>query len=152
MEIDLINHPPHYQAIFGGNLVCNDITGMLPFNLGNIVKYAWRVGLKGGREGAVSDAGKIGWYLDAYMHQVINEATYKCYEPILKDARKKFRGVKDVLHTKELTPNDILLHAKYKFIRDVLAMNPTNTPKKVFKLLASMHHLRMCLFLNAPEG
>ena len=43
---DLVNHPPHYKNHPSG-VECIEITRHMNFNLGNAVKYIWRVGLKG---------------------------------------------------------------------------------------------------------
>lgn len=132
-EVDMINDPPHYKAIFGADVVCNDISGALPFNLGNIVKYAWRLGLKGKAEYGdwEDDYNKIQWYLGAYTCQVCNEDFYKAYLNILKEARKKFRTAKDVLKQPVRDWSDYLLHAKYIFIRDVLYVSTENVTKKI---------------------
>ena len=42
---DLINNPSHYTSVPG--IECIDVTKHFNFNLGNIIKYAWRCGLKG---------------------------------------------------------------------------------------------------------
>lgn len=41
MAVDLVRHPPHY-AEGGWPFECIDLTRLLPFCLGNAVKYVWR--------------------------------------------------------------------------------------------------------------
>ena len=54
-----IDHPPHYNAHPSG-VEAIDLCELLPFCLGNAVKYLWRAGLKGA---AVEDLQKAAWYL-----------------------------------------------------------------------------------------
>lgn len=58
---DSVNHPPHYNAHPAG-IECITITEHMNFNLGNAVKYLWRVGLKS--EDAITDLEKARWYVD----------------------------------------------------------------------------------------
>jgi hypothetical protein len=60
---DLINHPPHYTQ---GGIECIDAIraalghdGFVAFLRGQVIKYQWRLGLKGA---AAEDAGKARWY------------------------------------------------------------------------------------------
>lgn len=58
VDIDMVNHPPHYTAHPSG-LECIDITRGMTFDVGNAVKYVWRADLKNGRQ----DFDKARWYL-----------------------------------------------------------------------------------------
>ena len=53
-----IDHPSHYAHPTG--VECLEIAGVLPFVLGNAVKYLWRAGRKGS---PASDLRKAAWYL-----------------------------------------------------------------------------------------
>ena len=59
---DLVNRPPHYtgplQAI---GIEVIQITELLPFTLGNVIKYVLRADWKGN---ALEDLRKARWYLD----------------------------------------------------------------------------------------
>jgi hypothetical protein len=62
---DMINHPPHYTQ---GGVECIDaieaalgIDGFRAFLRGQVIKYLWRAGLKGG---AAEDLAKAAWYLN----------------------------------------------------------------------------------------
>lgn len=63
---DMVNHPRHYNSSpascsqCGHTLECIEVTRHMSFNVGNVVKYLWRAGLKGGLE----DMKKARWYLD----------------------------------------------------------------------------------------
>lgn len=54
-----IDHPSHYTSHPSG-IECIEITGRLPFCLGNAVKYLWRCDAKGA---PVEDLRKALWYL-----------------------------------------------------------------------------------------
>ena len=61
---DPVNNPKHYTSHPSG-VECIEITRHMGFNLGNVVKYLWRAGLKdaevGGKE--LEDLKKAMWYL-----------------------------------------------------------------------------------------
>lgn len=63
---DIVNHPAHYtsgpaHSPCGKPIECIDVVEQLGFNLGNVVKYVWRSGLKGSY---LDDLKKARWYLD----------------------------------------------------------------------------------------
>lgn len=45
IEVDQVNHPPHYTQVPG--LEAIDVTQHFNFNLGNAIKYIWRCDHKG---------------------------------------------------------------------------------------------------------
>lgn len=55
--VDMINHPPHYKGSAAAvtcincgertTVECIDVTRHMNFNVGNVIKYCWRLGLKG---------------------------------------------------------------------------------------------------------
>jgi len=57
-----VHHPTHYAAHPSG-LECIEVVRHMNFNLGNVIKYIWRAGLK---DGVVStqDLEKAAWYLN----------------------------------------------------------------------------------------
>jgi hypothetical protein len=57
---DMVNRPPHYTSHPSG-IECIQITRHMGFNLGNAVKYIWRVDEKGSD---VEDLEKAAWYLN----------------------------------------------------------------------------------------
>ena len=62
---DMVNNPPHYnrseaKCDCGRRIECIDITRHLKFNIGNAIKYLWRVDLKGA---SVEDLKKAIWYI-----------------------------------------------------------------------------------------
>jgi hypothetical protein len=59
MTIEAVDHPKHYNAHPSG-IEAVEACEHLSFNLGNALKYLWRVGLKGD---AVEDLRKAEWYL-----------------------------------------------------------------------------------------
>lgn len=62
---DPVNHPSHYTSHPSG-VECLEVTRLLPFTLGNAVKYVWRTELKNGAE----DLDKARFYLrDWLAHQ-----------------------------------------------------------------------------------
>lgn len=57
-----VHHPPHYTSHPSG-VECIEITRHMNFNLGNVVKYVWRSGLKDGVV-PIQDLEKAAWYLN----------------------------------------------------------------------------------------
>lgn len=64
-----VNHPHHYNQIDG--IECIDVVEHFNFNLGNVIKYAWRAGLK---ENAIEDLEKAAWYCQREIERVKREA------------------------------------------------------------------------------
>lgn len=62
MAHDPVNHPAHYTSHPSG-VECITITRHMGFNLGNVVKYLWRAGLKD-RAPTLEDLKKARWYLN----------------------------------------------------------------------------------------
>lgn len=60
VERDSVNHPVHYTSNSSG-IECIDITKHMNFCLGNVVKYIWRVDLKGD---PIENLNKAVWYLN----------------------------------------------------------------------------------------
>ena len=68
MSGDHVNHPPHYNQ---GGVECIDAieaalgpAGFVDFLRGQVIKYSWRLGHKGGPEGSSQDAAKAAWYAE----------------------------------------------------------------------------------------
>lgn len=61
-KVDNVNHPPHYTSHPSG-IECIVITRHMGFNLGNVMKYIWRDGLKED-EVPLEALKKARWYLD----------------------------------------------------------------------------------------
>ena len=59
-ESDSVDHPAHYTSHPSG-VECIDIAQEMSDCLGNVIKYAWRAGLKDDR---IEDLEKARWYLD----------------------------------------------------------------------------------------
>jgi hypothetical protein len=57
-----VNHPPYYNEHPSG-VECIEIVREMTFNIGNVVKYLWRDGLKAGVV-PLQDLKKAAWYLD----------------------------------------------------------------------------------------
>lgn len=58
---DTVNHPNHYTSHPSG-VECITLTEHMPFNVGNVVKYLWRAGLKDNAP-SHEDYNKAAWYL-----------------------------------------------------------------------------------------
>lgn len=86
-EHDPVNHPTHYTSHPSG-IECLQITRLLPFDLGNAVKYVWRADLKNGQE----DLRKSEFYLSDEIKRVGTVAHYLDLEPeaclLLQEAAK----------------------------------------------------------------
>jgi hypothetical protein len=61
---DPVNHPKHYTSHPSG-VECIEITRHMGFNLGNVMKYIWRAGLKDAEvtDKDLEDLKKAMWYL-----------------------------------------------------------------------------------------
>ena len=59
--LDPVAHPTHYTSHPSG-VECIQVTQHMNFNLGNVVKYVWRNGLKGS-DNHIQDLKKAQWYL-----------------------------------------------------------------------------------------
>lgn len=64
----LVNHPKHYNEHPSG-VECIDIVRHMNFNLGNVIKYLWRAGLKDGNAD-IQDLEKAKWYLEDEINRV----------------------------------------------------------------------------------
>lgn len=64
---DPVNHPSHYTSHPSG-VECIDITRHMNFNLGNVVKYVWRAGIKE-EAPTIQDLEKAAWYLNDEIAQ-----------------------------------------------------------------------------------
>lgn len=60
MDHDPVNHPKHYTSHPSG-VECITITEHMNFNVGNAVKYLWRLGEKGDE---LEQLKKARWYVD----------------------------------------------------------------------------------------
>ena len=64
----LVNHPDHYNKHPSG-VECIDIVRHMNFNLGNVIKYLWRAGLKDGNAD-IQDLEKAKWYLEDEIKRI----------------------------------------------------------------------------------
>lgn len=64
---DAVNHPQHYNRSMavcdkcGDTIECIEVVRHFNFNLGNVIKYIWRAGLK--ENDGIEDLKKAVWYL-----------------------------------------------------------------------------------------
>lgn len=70
---DPVNHPAHYTSHPSG-VECITITRHMTFNIGNVIKYVWRSGLKG-EAPAVQDLKKAAFYLNDEIKRIENDPT-----------------------------------------------------------------------------
>lgn len=63
-----VNHPRHYN-IHPGGIECIEVVRHFNFNLGNVIKYLWRAGLKPGAS-QLEDLNKALWYLKDEIERV----------------------------------------------------------------------------------
>lgn len=64
----LVDHPDHYCKHPSG-VECIDIVRHMNFNLGNVIKYLWRAGLKDGNAD-IQDLEKAKWYLEDEIKRI----------------------------------------------------------------------------------
>lgn len=65
-----VDHPKHYNT---RGMECIEFVELLPFNLGNAVKYIWRAGEK---DDIIQDYEKAEWYLKRFLHQCKDVRVY----------------------------------------------------------------------------
>lgn len=70
-DTDNINRPKHYTSHPSG-VECIEITRHMNFNLGNVVKYLWRNGLKDANP-SIQDLKKAAWYLNDEIQKLENQ-------------------------------------------------------------------------------
>ena len=71
IDKDTINHPTHYTSHPSG-VECIQITEHFNFNLGNVIKYVWRAGLK---NSILENLLKAQWYLAREIERTKYEET-----------------------------------------------------------------------------
>ena len=64
-------NPPHYTSHPSG-VECIEITRWFNFNLGNVIKYIWRSGLKTADK--LEDLNKAQWYLHDEITRLLRES------------------------------------------------------------------------------
>jgi hypothetical protein len=62
IDPDGVNHPEHYNLHPSG-VECIEIVRHMNFNLGNVIKYLWRDGIKDQGDVPLKDLKKALWYL-----------------------------------------------------------------------------------------
>lgn len=67
---DGVNHPVHYNSHPSG-VECIDIVEWFSFNIGNAIKYLWRVGLKS--DDWREDLEKAKWYVEREIERLSRE-------------------------------------------------------------------------------
>ena len=65
---DPVNHPKHYTSHPSG-VEAIEIARHASFNIGNVIKYCWRSGLKDGNP-SVQDLRKAKWYLEDEIRRI----------------------------------------------------------------------------------
>ncbi len=68
IQNDNVNHPKHYTSHPSG-VECIQVTEHYNFNIGNVIKYCWRNGLKD-CESEVQDLEKAAWYLNREIQRI----------------------------------------------------------------------------------
>lgn len=82
-----VSHPKHYTQHPSG-VECIEIVEHYPFNLGAVIKYIWRAGLK---DDDIQDLKKAQWYLDREINKREKEKE-KNFEIHKKDSVIELRG------------------------------------------------------------
>lgn len=69
---DAVNHPPHYNQHPSG-VECIEVVRHMNFNVGNAIKYLWRMSHKNGLE----DLRKAAWYINDEIQRLESARTPK---------------------------------------------------------------------------
>ena len=67
--MDNVNQPKHYNSHPSG-VSCVEVSEHFNFNLGNVIKYVWRAGLKS--DDPVEDLQKAEWYIKRELLRLNN--------------------------------------------------------------------------------
>lgn len=76
---DPVNHPKHYTSSnakcskCGQPIECIDVTQHMNFNIGNAIKYIWRMELK---NNSIEDLKKASWYINKEIERRKAEHVY----------------------------------------------------------------------------
>jgi len=73
---DIVNHPRHYTAHPSG-IEAIQVTEHFNFNIGNVIKYCWRSGIKDGNS-EIQDLKKALWYLNREIYRRDQLAKQSC--------------------------------------------------------------------------
>lgn len=66
---ETVDHPKHYNESPSG-VECIDVVEHMPFNVGNAIKYLWRMSHKGT---LIEDLKKARWYIDREIKRLGGE-------------------------------------------------------------------------------
>ena len=69
--MEKINHPKHYGE-HPARIECIDVIEPFCFNLGSVIKYVWRAGLKPG-EDDLDDLRKAEWYIKREIQRMSDD-------------------------------------------------------------------------------
>ena len=78
-----VDHPEHYNLHPSG-VECIEVVRHMGFNLGNVVKYLWRDGLKD-TEVPLQDLQKAAWYLQDEINQRSKEVVDALHRKLAND-------------------------------------------------------------------
>lgn len=97
---DSVNHPKHYNSHPSG-VECIDIVRHYDFNVGNIIKYLWRHGLKheqgvSDRQKAIEDLRKAQFYLNDEIERLEHEAVGRDTDCGIEDAKSAALRISDI--------------------------------------------------------
>ena len=66
-----IDHPQYYNNLGTSGIECIDVVEWMNFNIGNVIKYCWRAGLK--TDNAIEDLEKAAWYIQREINRLKDE-------------------------------------------------------------------------------
>ena len=118
---DPVNHPSHYTDHPSG-VECITVTEHMNFNIGNAIKYLWRVGMK---DAAVVDLQKAAWYIQREINRIDGAPK----RPAKEEELPLFSHIKDIeAREKAETPAVEIPHS-FEFLsqeerRHFLELNP----------------------------
>ncbi len=97
VDHDPVNHPSHYTSHPSG-VECIDVTRHMSFNLGNVVKYCWRDGLKEDVP-PIQDLEKAAWYLNDEIQRRKKEAAVQMRHETAKAIEQEVTAIKRTQHS-----------------------------------------------------
>ena len=87
-----VDHPEHYNQILG--IECIDVAEQFNFNLGSVLKYIWRAGLKS-TDAHLDDLKKAQWYINREIIRLSKQLHKDKLELCKKDLFSESHYVRD---------------------------------------------------------
>ena len=142
IDKDTINHPTHYTSHPSG-IECIQITEHFNFNIGNVIKYVWRAGLK---NSILENLLKAQWYLAREIERIekgiiktmnssndVSTTSKEYARGPIEDAKPNQAGIYSMHCESCLAPNKITCGCtKQDYFKDALLIAKNTIPPRLY--------------------